>query len=176
MAKPTGKTIVFTGKLETMTRDEAAAQAKGLGAKVGSAITKETDILVAGPGAGSKLKDAKKHGVHVIDEAAWVKMTKSVKESSATRRQNPGPRAATHRTQSAAALAGTAKRHAALSARSRRALHQQRGRTRRAHDEAAHENLRRLPLAPRRHRLRDYPRVPLNRQKAGLEHYRSTDP
>jgi DNA ligase (NAD+) len=77
MAKPTGKTIVFTGKLETMTRDEAAAQAKGLGAKVGSAITKETDILVAGPGAGSKLKDAKKHGVHVIDEAAWVKMTKA---------------------------------------------------------------------------------------------------
>ena len=76
MAKLTGKTIVFTGKLETMTRDEAAAQAKGLGAKVGSAITKETDILVAGPGAGSKLKDAKKHGVQVIDEAAWVKIAK----------------------------------------------------------------------------------------------------
>jgi len=76
MAKLTGKTIVFTGKLEMMTRDEAAAQAKALGAKVGSAIRKETDILVAGPGAGSKLKDAKKHGVHVIDEAAWVKMTK----------------------------------------------------------------------------------------------------
>ena len=74
MAKLTGTTIVFTGKLETMTRDEAAAQAKALGAKVGSAITKETDILVAGPGAGSKLKDAKKHGVQVIDEAAWVKM------------------------------------------------------------------------------------------------------
>ena len=54
MAKPTGKTIVFTGKLETMTRDEAAAQAKALGAKVGSAITKETDTLDAGPGAGSK--------------------------------------------------------------------------------------------------------------------------
>ena len=77
MAKLTGKTIVFTGKLETMTRDEAAAQAKALGAKVGSAVTKDTDILVAGPGAGSKLKDAKKHGVQVIDEVAWVKMAKS---------------------------------------------------------------------------------------------------
>ena len=75
MAKLTGKTIVFTGKLETMTRDEAAAQAKALGAKVGSAITKETDILVAGPGAGSKLKDAKKHGVQVIDEAEkWLRL------------------------------------------------------------------------------------------------------
>ena len=84
MGKLTGKTIVFTGKLETMTRDEAAAQAKALGAKVGGAVTKDTDILVAGPGAGSKLKDAKKHGVKVIDEAAWVKMTKSVKESTAT--------------------------------------------------------------------------------------------
>ena len=90
-----------------------------------------------------------------------------------TRRQNPGPRAATHRTQSAAALAGPAKRHAALSDRSRRALQQQRGRTRRAHDEAAHENLRRLPLARRRRRLRHHPRLPLNRQKAGLEHHQS---
>ena len=82
MAKLTGKTIVFTGKLEMMTRDEAAAQAKALGAKVGSAITKETDILVAGPGAGSKLKDAKKHGVQVIDEAAWVKMAKGGSSTS----------------------------------------------------------------------------------------------
>jgi DNA ligase (NAD+) len=67
MAKVTGKTIAFTGKLETITRDEAATQAKALGAKVGSAVTKDTDILVAGPGAGSKLKDAKKHGVQVIN-------------------------------------------------------------------------------------------------------------
>ena len=90
MAKLTGKTIVFTGKLETMTRDEAAAQAKGLGAKVGSAITKETDILVAGPGAGSKLKDAKKHGVQVIDEAAWVKMRASSKEKDTSEQKNGG--------------------------------------------------------------------------------------
>ena len=79
MATLTGKTIVFTGKLETMTRDEAGAQAKALGAKVGSAVTKDTDILVAGPGAGSKLKDAKKHGVQVKDEAAWVKMATNSK-------------------------------------------------------------------------------------------------
>ena len=82
MAKLTGKTIVFTGKLETMTRDEAAAQAKALGAKVGSAVTKDTDMLVAGPGAGSKLKDAKKHGVKVIDEAAWAKMAKTTKATT----------------------------------------------------------------------------------------------
>ena len=82
MAKLTGKTIVFTGKLETMTRDEAAAQAKALGAKVVSAVTKEADILVAAPGAGSKLKDAKKHGVQVIDEVAWVKMARAGKASN----------------------------------------------------------------------------------------------
>ena len=72
--KLTGKTIVFSGKLETMTRDEASAKAKKLGAKVSSSVTKDTDILVAGAGGGSKLKDAKKHGVKVIDEAAWVRM------------------------------------------------------------------------------------------------------
>ena len=100
MAKLTGKTIVFTGKLETMTRDEAAAQAKALGAKVGSAITKETDILVVGPGAGSKLKDAKKHGVQVIDEAAWVKMAKGgsptsdLQESSGAKALKKGTAAA----------------------------------------------------------------------------------
>ncbi len=87
VAKFAGKTVVFTGKLETMTRDEAAAQAKKLGATVGRAITKDTDILVAGSGAGSKLKDAKKHGVKVIDEAAWWKMAtgKDVKEGGANR-------------------------------------------------------------------------------------------
>ena len=57
-----------------MTRDEASAKARRLGAKVGRSVTKDTDILVAGPGRGSKLKDAKKHGVKVIDEAAWVRL------------------------------------------------------------------------------------------------------
>lgn len=65
---------MFTGELETMTRAEAQAKAKSLGAIVGSSVTAETDLLVAGPGAGSKLKAALKHGVNVINEAAWIKM------------------------------------------------------------------------------------------------------
>ncbi len=100
MAKLSGKTLVFTGKLEQSTRSEAEAQAKALGAKVASAVSKDTDILVAGPGAGSKLKDAKKHNVKVIDEAAWVKMAgankeikktaaKSVKKSTGKSAKNP---------------------------------------------------------------------------------------
>ena len=79
--KLAGKTVVFTGKLETMTRDEASAKAKQLGAKVGSSVTKDTDILVAGPGGGSKLKDAEKHGVKVIDEAAWVRLSQGGKKN-----------------------------------------------------------------------------------------------
>ncbi len=67
-----GMTVVFTGTLERLTRAEAKAGAEALGAKVAGSVSARTDLLVAGPGAGSKLKEADRHGVRVIDEAAWL--------------------------------------------------------------------------------------------------------
>jgi DNA ligase (NAD+) len=67
-----GKRVVFTGTLERMTRPEAKARAERLGAKVSGSVSKNTDYVVAGPGAGSKLKEAKELGVTVLSEAEWL--------------------------------------------------------------------------------------------------------
>ena len=73
-----GKTVVFTGTLETMSRDEARAQAERLGARVAASVSARTDLVIAGPGAGSKAAKAVALGIAVIDEAAWQEIAGSV--------------------------------------------------------------------------------------------------
>jgi len=69
-----GKTVVFTGTLERMTRAEAKARAEALGAKVAGSVSARTDLVVAGPGAGSKAKEAARLGIETIDEDAWIRL------------------------------------------------------------------------------------------------------
>jgi DNA ligase (NAD+) len=69
-----GQTVVFTGTLEKMTRAEAKARAEALGAKVAGSVSAKTDLVIAGPGAGSKAKDAERLGVRIVDEDGWLEL------------------------------------------------------------------------------------------------------